>query len=328
MRILMIGAGAMGSSYGARLSAAGADVCLLDPWQVHVDTVNRDGLEVDGVFGHEVARVQAATAVTAAGTANIAFIFVNTNDTRSAAESAAAVLATDGFAVTMQNGIGNLETLQEVLGAERVLGGSSMSSAMMRGPGKAALTHLGPTSIGEVDGSETARVREFAALLNKAGFETKIDTDITAKIWNKFVLNVAINALCATTGLRLGELARLPELNAMQDRVIEEIIAVTEAKGITIPDPDVRRTIKRHCWKKFSRPSMLQHIEAGKRTEIDALNGALVREGKNLGIATPYNEAVVALLKGREQASMRDRGPTLDYETLEAKAQSTEPPGI
>ena len=137
------------------------------------------------------------------------------------------------------------------------------------------------------------------------------------------MFNCAINALCATTGLRLGELARLPELDAFQDRVIDEILAVVAAKGITLADPDLRATVKRHCRRKFSKPSMLQHVEAGKRTEIDALNGALVREARALGLATPYNEALVALLKGRELHQRRAlHEPDLDYAAWEARVSA------
>ncbi len=329
MKIVMIGAGAMGSSYGGRLVRAGAEVCLIDTWQEHVAAVNARGLDLDGVFGEDIIPIKAVSDAGQAGPADLAFVFVNSNDTREAAETAARVLAPEGFAVTMQNGIGNLETLQEVLGTARVVGGSSMSSAMMRGPGQATLTHLGPTSIGETDGKPSERIGHFASLLSQAGFETTIEPDITAKIWNKFVLNVAINALCATTGLRLGELARLSPLNTLQDRILDEIMAVVLAKGIRLPDQDIRTTIKRHCWKKFSRPSMLQHIEAGKRTEIEALNGALVREAQKLRIATPYNQSVVALLKGRELASIRQhQTPKPDYDALEAKAKDTEPPSF
>ncbi|MGH6912718.1 MAG: ketopantoate reductase family protein, partial [Geminicoccales bacterium] len=240
--------------------------------------------------------------------------------TGEAAKTAAEVLAPDGFAITFQNGIGNVETLQAALGNERVLGGSSMCSAAVRGPGHVALTHHATTSLGETHGRETERAGALAAALNEAGFETKIAPDVMATIWTKFALNCAINAICATTGLRLGELARLPELDAFQDRIIDEILAVVARRGIDLTDPDLRATVKRHCRSKFSRPSMLQHVDAGRRTEIDALNGALVCEATALNIPVPYNEALVALLKGRELHERRRREqPDLDYDAWEAR---------
>jgi 2-dehydropantoate 2-reductase len=141
-----------------------------------------------------------------------------------------------------------------------------------------------------------------------------------AVIWEKFALNCSINALAATTGLRAGEMARLPELDALQDRIITEVMAVTQAKGIRLPTPDLPAKIKAQCRKKFNKPSMLQHVEAGRRTEIDALNGALLREARALGVATPCNETLVALLRGRELHQQRAiHEPDLDYDAWEAR---------
>jgi 2-dehydropantoate 2-reductase len=253
-------------------------------------------------------------------------MFTDTNSTGTAAQTAAEVLKPQGFAITFQNGIGNIETLQQVLGRERVLGGSSMCSAAMGGPGHSILTHVAVNTIGETDGSDSERLRTIKSLLESAGFTVKTDHAIMAKIWSKFVLNCCINALCATSGLRQGELARLPELDAFQSRIIDEVLAVTAAKGITLPDPDIRTAIKNQCWRKFSKPSMLQHVEAGKKTEIDALNGALVREAQALGIATPYNESLVALLKGRELHQQRAiHQPDLDYAAWEAQVSAEQP---
>jgi 2-dehydropantoate 2-reductase len=319
MKITVVGAGAMGGSYGGLLALAGHEVCLIDAWQAHVDAINRDGLRVGGARGEHRVRVAASTGATGAG-ADMVIVFVDANNTGAAAETVRRVLAPDGFAVTFQNGIGNIEQLQAALGRERVLGGSSMCSAATVGPGHVRLTHLGRTSVGETDRAARPRTERLAATLNDAGFETEIATDIMAVIWEKFALNCCINALAATTGLRAGEIARLPALAALQDRIIAEVMAVTNARGIRLPTPDLPAKIKAQCRKKFNKPSMLQHVEAGRRTEIDALNGALLREAQGLGVATPYNEALVALLKGRELHQMRaSHEPDLDYEAWEAR---------
>jgi 2-dehydropantoate 2-reductase len=206
-----------------------------------------------------------------------------------------------------------------------VLGGSSMCSAASRGPGHVALTHLGRTTIGETDGVTRPRTRALAEALSGAGFETEIAPDVMAVIWEKFALNCCINAIAATTGLRGGEMVRLAELDAFQSRVIAEVMAVTEARGIRLPTPDLPAKIKAHSRKKFNKPSMLQHVEAGRRTEIDALNGALLREAAALGVPTPYNEALVALLKGRElHQRRRIHEPDLDYAAWEARIAAGE----
>ncbi|MEZ5670292.1 MAG: ketopantoate reductase family protein [Alphaproteobacteria bacterium] len=321
MRICVIGAGALGGSYGGRLALAGADVTLVDVWQAHVEAIGRDGLRLDGVPGDRRVRVAAATGPQGLAPFDMAIVTVDANHSGEAAKTAAAALKPDGFALTLQNGIGNVETLVAALGRARVVGGSSMCSAAVQGPGHVTQTHQGPTTVGELDGGGSPRVDALKALLEGAGFDTRIAPDVLAVIWQKFLLNLSINPICAVTGLRLGELARLPAVDAFQDRIIAEALAVVAAKGLNLPDPDIRGTIKRHTWSKYSRPSMLQHVDMGRRTEIDALNGALVREAQALGVAVPFNEALTALVKGREFARMRAvNEPDVDYDALESAA--------
>ena len=212
------------------------------------------------------------------------------------------MLKPDGFALTLQNGIGNVEALIAELTEARVVAGVTMNSGAFPEPGRATYTNAGLTSIGELDGRTTQRIETVARMLNEAGIETHIVPDPMSHIWTKFVLNCAINALTAATGLRSGEMYRTPEVNALQDRVIDEILAVVERKGIRLAEPDIRKKIKAHCRVRYNKPSMMQHVEQGRRTEIDALNGALVREAKALGMAVPYNEAIVAIIKGVEKS--------------------------
>lgn len=318
MDITVVGAGAMGGSYGGLLAAAGNRVRLIDTWQDHVDAINRDGLRVDGAHGEHRLRLPAATQPDANETADIVLLFTDTNGTADAARAIAGILSPDGFVVTSQNGIGNVETLQDILGEGRVVGGSSMCSAATIGPGHVSLTHLGPTSVGEVGGGSSDRVDAFLAALEGAGFPSKPAPDIMAEIWQKFVVNCSANAVAAVTGLRSGEFVDVPDLMDYRVRVVEEVMAVLEAKGITLPDPEL---IKRICsgGRRMNRPSMLQHVRMGRKTEIDTLNGALVREAKAQGIPVPYNEALVALLRGRELAQRRAvHEPDLDYDAWEA----------
>ena len=322
MKITVVGAGAMGASYGGHLARAGHAVALLDTWQEHVDAINRDGLRVDGVLGEHRIKVPASVAPDGGlhGGADVVVVFVDANNTARAAEILADLLAPDGFAIIFQNGIGNVEKLQAALGPERVLGGSSMCSAASRGPGHVTLTHMGTTSVGETHGSDSPRVQAMLEALRGAGFEVEHEPNVMGLVWQKFVVNCATNAIAATTGLRGGEIVRLPELDAFQDRVLEEIMAVTRAKDIRLPHPDIAARVKDSCHKKFNKPSMLQHVEAGRRTEIEALNGALIREAQALGIPTPNNQALVALLKGRElHQQRRIHQPDLDYDAWEAR---------
>lgn len=326
MRITVVGAGAMGASYGGHLARAGHQVALLDAWQEHVDAINRAGLRLDGVLGeHRVSAPASTVPNEATRGADVAIVFVDANNTARAGEILPGLLAPDGFAITFQNGIGNVEKLQAALGQGRVLGGSSMCSAATRSPGHVTLTHMGTTSVGEtessgIQGADSPRVQALLEALRGAGFEVEHEPNVMGLIWQKFVVNCATNAIAAITGLRGGEIVRLPELDAFQDRVLDEIMAVTRAKQIRLPNPEIAAKVKANCHKKFNKPSMLQHVEAGRRTEIEALNGALIREAQALGIPTPNNEAVVALLKGRElHQQRRIHQPDLDYDAWEAR---------
>ena len=322
MRFCVIGAGSMGSLYGGLLARAGFDVTLLDVWAEHIEAIRRDGLRLDGITGDVRVRLRATVRADEAPPADVALILTDANTTPAAGASARRILEANGFAVTLQNGIGNVEALAEALGRDRVAAGLSYHSAAIRGPGEVSHTHAGPTWLGELSGAATPRIEGLAAALRTAGFTSTIVPDIQGLIWAKFVHNSAINAICAVTGLRVGEISSHPGADELQTRVIEEALAVVRAHGIVLPDPDLMGSIKAFCRVKFNKPSMLQHVEQGKRTEIDALNGAIVRLGQRLGVPTPYNEALVWLTRAVEQRMgrlVREGSP--DYARLEAEAK-------
>jgi 2-dehydropantoate 2-reductase len=322
MRIYMIGAGAMGGVYGGLLARAGYDVTLIDPRKDHIRKIQSEGITIEGMLGTHVIRLPAQCDYAGLPPADLAIIFTDANSTADAAKAAGRVLKPEGFALTLQNGIGNVEALIAGLGKERVIAGVSMNSAANPAAGRCAYTNVGMTSLGELDGRDTQRVKQVAEMLNKAGIPTEIIPDPMNWIWGKFVLNCGVNALTAITGLRSGEMYRTPEVSALQDRVIDEIMAVVERKGVKLPEKDARKKIKDHCRIRYNKPSMMQHIEQGRRTEIDALNGALVREAMALGIAAPYNEAVVAVVKGLEKSRRQTlHEPPRDYKKLEEEAE-------
>lgn len=322
MRIAMIGAGAMGGVYGGLVFRTGVDVTLIDSRQAHVEAISREGLRVEGLRGEHVLRVPACTDPAGLAPFDAVIVFTDSNATAAAACTAKAVLGAGGFALTLQNGIGNVEALTAELGAGRVVAGVSMNSAANPAPGRCLYTNAGMTSIGELDGTDTPRIRALHRLLNAAGIDTEIVADPMAWIWGKFVLNCGINVLTAVTQLRSGDMFRVPEMNALQERVIDEILAVVARKGIRLPDPDPRHTIRSHCRVRFNKPSMMQHIEQRRRTEIDAINGALVREARALGMSVPYNETLLAIVKGLERSAALATGPAVDYAKVEAEAEA------
>ena len=320
MKIMVVGAGAMGGSFAGLLAIAGHEVRIIDTDNAHVQAINRDGLLVEGVLGVHRVQVHATTDSEDGEVADAVIMFCDTNNTKEASKTVAKLTGNHGFAITFQNGIGNVEALVDALGPARTLAGSSMCSAANLGPGHVSLTHMGKTSLGELDGNATPRSQELAKALSDAGFKVEVSDQIMGQVWQKFLVNCAVNAIAATTGLRSGEIPRISELTEFQDQIIKEALQVIDGKGIRLPNPDVMSELKKNLPKRFNRPSMLQHVDSGRKTEIDAINGALIREANELGIATPYNQSLVALLKGREQSQIRLRNePNFDYAAWEAR---------
>jgi 2-dehydropantoate 2-reductase len=229
-------------------------------------------------------------------------------------------LKPEGFALTLQNGIGNWEALAARLGEGRVLAGSTYNSGAGAGPGVSVHTNLGTTWIGELDGTLSARAKAIAEKFGAAGLPFEVVDNVKSHVWSKFVHNCAINPIAALTGMRSGEIARDAAASKMLDRVLDEVLAVVAAEGVTLIEDDPKEHIRDHTWGRYNRPSMLQHIESGRRTEIDALNGALVKRAQALGIAVPVNEAIVLTVKALGAAGRRD-GAALDEGALEVAAR-------
>ena len=299
MRITIIGAGSMGCLYGARLAAQGHQISLLDIRADVVDAINRTGLVLDGVSGRLEIAARATLPDDAVETADLVSVHAHTEGTADAARVASRILAPDGCAITLQNGIGNVEALIEAVGRHRVLGGISYNSASSAGPGRATHTNAGITWIGELDGAESVRLNALSRLLEEAGFATRVSDNIMGIIWDKFIHNCAINPICALTGLLANQVSAVATADTLQDRLLEELLAIVRARGIRLVEADPIASIKEICRTVAVKPSMLQHVEAGQATEIDAQNGAAVRAGRDLGIPTPYNEALTLMIKAK-----------------------------
>lgn len=324
-RIAVIGAGAMGAVYGNLLSQV-AEIVMIDDWRAQIEAIAASGLVLVDDKGEHRPAIAAVTSDAAdkyAAWADIAIIVVNAGGTAAAARVAKGVLKPGGYAVTLQNGIGNIEALEAEVGAGRVIPGLSYHSGAIRGLGVVAHTHRGPTWIGEIDKSRSQRILALVDLFERAEARPELVDDVVGWVWSKFIHNCAINAVCAAAGLRVGEIPTTPGADELQTKIIEECLAVVHAKGVTLADNDAMATIKAFCRVKFNKPSMLQHIEANRETEIEALNGALVREGKKLGIATPYNEAITWMIRAiQHHRTEAVAHPDIDYEALEAKAKA------
>jgi len=329
MRIAVIGAGAMGAMFGARFARAGGEVVLYDKDPVHVAAINDTGLTVAGRDGDLHLRLPATTDAGKIGPVDMALVMVDGNATADAAAMMKAALPREAFVLTLQNGIGNVEALSAALGESRVMAGNTYNSGARLAPGKVAHTNVGMTTIGELGGRATGRLTEVAALFQAAGLPVTVTDNVMGHVWMKFVLNVAINPVSAVSGLRSGEIARTPAALELMEHILDEVLPVLAAKGIRLPVDDPRAYVIDHAWARYNRPSMLQHIESGRRTEIDTLNGALVREAEALRIPCPFNQAIVLVVKSLEaRALLRAASPEIDEAALEAAARATSRPRV
>jgi 2-dehydropantoate 2-reductase len=302
MQFVVIGAGNMGCVYGGNLARIGQQVAMIDVWREHVDAIAARGLRLEGLTGDFTVSPGASVNPQDSPQADVVLICVNAYSTPQAAEAARIVLKPQGCCLTLQNGVGNVETLAAALGEERVLAGLSFQSGDLVEPGFVRHTNNGPTYLGELDRERTKRLAEIEALFSLAGMNPVVVEDIIATIWSKFVHNCGINAICAITGLRPDQIQDIEELDAFQTNIIQEAATLVQAKGVVLPDADPVAVIKEYCAHKSHRPSMLQHLDRGQRTEIDALNGYVSKESAKLGLPAPCNDALTRLMKGREKS--------------------------
>lgn len=319
--VVMIGAGAMGGVIAGALARAGVRLSIIDTDTAHVEAINRDGLRVANLGDGAPLRVPAMTATDREGWADLAVVMTPAYETGAAAQTAARVLKPQGAAVSMQNGLGNAEQLVAALGAGRVFMGSTRVSADRPAPGCPRATRIDPSSVGEWEAGAQPRTRWFAEKLTAGGLPTDVSDNVVGVLWSKFIHNCGINALSAITGLTMGEVSRIPGLGPLRWQVIDEGLAVARARGIRLQYPDPVPELKRHTWRKFTKPSMLQHIESGRPIEIESLNGWLVREAEALGIDVPANRIVTALARGRAQAASHAKSPP-DYAAMAAEAEA------
>jgi 2-dehydropantoate 2-reductase len=315
VRVAVIGAGGVGSVFGGLLAAAGHDVWLVHRRAEVVDTLRRDGLQLETPDRHQRIRVHATSSTAEIGPVDLIMIMTKSMDTPAAAEAARALVGPSTVALTLQNGLGNLEIIAAAVGSERSLMGMTYVGAAMVGPGHARLTAPGPSFVGEPSGSRSERVEQLAETFSAAGIPMHSTEHLWDMVWGKLVINAALNATCALTGAS-GETALGAEsAYNWLGMVAEETARVASALGIQLPYVDPAERVRQHCRDVGrSKPSMLQDMERGRPTEIDAINGAVVREGARVGVPTPYNEALLHLVRAREQVRALDGTPRLPVE--------------
>ncbi len=305
MRVGIIGAGALGSVIGGSLAEAGNDVLLVNRNRAHVDAINRDGLTISTNGKDRAVAIRAAIPAEVGEPADLVIVLVKSFHTAEAVREAIGLVDPNTTVLSLQNGLGHEDILIGLVGRDRVIAGKTYIGGVMFGPGHVIAGVDGKeTIIGELDGRISPRIERIAATFEAAGMKLVVSRNIMGAMWDKLLVNIATGALSGITRLAYGGLYAVPELEVAAMAAVAEAIAVAKASGIAL-----ETVHPRDAWVKAGsglppefKASMLQSLEKGSVTEVDFINGAVVRAGAKAGVPTPVNATLVACVKGIERA--------------------------
>jgi 2-dehydropantoate 2-reductase len=297
--IAVVGAGALGCYFGAMLARAGYGVTLIGR-KTHVDAINSHGLRLKSGGVEDRIAVPATTEMSALAGAGLVLFCVKSTDTDDAARAMAPHVEDDAVILSLQNGVDNAERIRRHVG-NPVVTVLVYAAAQMIGPGQVEHTGGGNVVVGlsvEAGGigpSVRAALDDVAALFASAGVPAAISEDIAADLWTKLLMNCAYNAISALTGAPYGQMTAMPEIRSVMRAVVDEVVAVALAKNIRLPGDVFDAVIRLSEVMPRTISSTAQDIAAGRPTEIDHLNGYVVRQGEALGVPTPVNRTLHAL---------------------------------
>jgi 2-dehydropantoate 2-reductase len=297
MKIVIVGGGAMGSLFGVLLTYSGEEVWVVDINKEHITTVRSVGLTVEEEGNLRVLSMNATTDIASPGKADLILFFVKTYHTEKAVSDSLVLEKDDTIFLSLQNGLGNEEVVCRKVDPKKVMLGVTGHGATMVGPGHIRHAGKGKTFVGELDHRITDRARRIAQVFSEADIETEASLNIHDLVWDKLLINAGINALTALTGLKNGQLLDHPETLRLMEALVSEAAEVARKKGIRIDGDPVEKAKSVAQATRENRSSMGQDFDYRRRTEIDVINGAILREAGRLGISVPFNQAVTDLIK-------------------------------
>ena len=303
LKIAVLGAGALGCAIGGTLAEAGNEVLLINRNPAHVEAINTHGLVMRGAQGERTVRVQAALDAAGQAPVDLLIVLVKSFHTDSAIQAATHLVGPQTVVLSLQNGLGHEDILADRVGRDHVLAGKTYVGGVLLAPGRIiAGTEGKETLIGELDGTLSPRAQRIAGVFNAAGLATTVSDNIMGTMWDKLLINVATGALSSITRLTYGAMYPLPQIEATAIAAVQEAMDVARACGVRLSYTDPKGP-----WLKAAaglppdfKTSMLQSLEKGSVTEIDFINGAVVRWGQRCGVNTPVNATLVACVKGIE----------------------------
>jgi 2-dehydropantoate 2-reductase len=304
MKITVVGPGALGCLIAANIkNKTREEIWLFDHLPARAKKIAADGLKVEGLGGSFTVKVDITTEPKDIGRCDLVVVCVKSYSTEDACKDIKELVGPSTSVLTLQNGIGNIQILDDSFGPEKIVGGVTNHGATLMGDGHVRHAGKGDTVIGRADGRVLGAVRDIAGILTKAGFDTKVSKDIDSVIWSKLVINVGINALTAITRLNNGMLTEYDECRSLLRSAVGEAVKVVKRKRIKLMYDDPIQKVESVCKATSANvSSMLQDVLGNRRTEIDFINGAIVRQAKALNIPTPINDALTCLVKTIEKS--------------------------
>jgi 2-dehydropantoate 2-reductase len=298
MKIVIIGPGAIGCLFAVFLSKSKEEIWLLDKNKDRAEAIKQQGIIVEGISGNWQANVKTTADPKEIEAADLLIISVKSYDTKGAILQAKSLVSDNTKVLTLQNGIGNIEIIGEVVGTDKVIGGVTNLGATLIGIGCVRHAGRGETVIGRIDGKIPVELRAIREIFNQAGLETRISRDIKGLLWSKLIINVGINALTAITRLNNGRLVEFEGTRKILREAVTEAVRVAKRKKIKLIYDDPLAKVEAVCEATAANvSSMLQDVLKKKRTEIDFINGVILRQAQELGIAAPINSILVDLVK-------------------------------
>jgi 2-dehydropantoate 2-reductase len=298
MKIVIAGPGAMGCLFSAFLVKSKEEIWLLDKDKERAERIKRQGIIVEGISGDWQADIKVTAEPKEIGGADLIIISVKSHATKDAAMHIRPLVGENTRILTLQNGIGNIEIIAEVFGTDKIIGGATNQGATLLETGHIRHAGKGETVIGRLDGKIPVEMRYIRELFNKVGLETRISRDIRGLLWSKLIINIGINALTAITGLNNGRLIEFEGTRRILREAVTEAIRVAKRKRIKLIYDDPLAKVEAVCEATAANvSSMLQDVRKKKRTEIDFINGVIVRQGQESGIPTPVNSVLTDLVR-------------------------------
>jgi len=298
MKIVIIGAGAMGCRFGLALKSAGADVILFDVWQEHVDAINK-GLKVIRNGKEELVNIPATSDIKSVGAVDLVMIFTKAMHTESALKTSLEIMGADTPVVTLQNGLGSLSIIERYVGKERTIAGITNYQSDLVGPGIISFGEDRPVfyaKLKALDVKSASAASELCELLRSAGMNCEISDDILKQIWEKLAFNNAMNMITALIKQRDGVVCKSQFGFELSAQIAREVTAVGVAEGVNIDYDSVVATFG-NIKESTHIPSMLQDVVLQRPTEVDAICGAVIEKAGTYGIETPTLKAMYSLIK-------------------------------